>query len=193
MKSRSSSYHETEYPVDVSTDQEFCGKCKDVICNEMAIGCDGFCQLWYHPECVHIDNETYAAINDIADKPMIINVVLTELENQSKNNVALCGRIDNLTSNYQKLNTESEEGPSRFAEAEEKQPENKNITYSRIIRNCVLKSKTDEDNKVNENYEIDSNFEVHDSRKRTEKAQVMQRQEKHWLLGLSLGKNWIWH
>ncbi|KAG8330197.1 hypothetical protein J6590_068808 [Homalodisca vitripennis] len=138
MKSRSSSYHESEYPVDVSTDQEFCGKCKDAICNEMAIGCDGFCQLWYHPECVNIDNKTYAAINDISDKvkwfcadcevklemlfrkstkiddgcdwPSIINVVLTELENQSKNNVALCGRIDNLTSNYQKLNTELEEG-----------------------------------------------------------------------------------
>ncbi|KAG8324322.1 hypothetical protein J6590_095006 [Homalodisca vitripennis] len=57
-------------------------------------------------------------------------------------------------------------GPSRSAEVEEKQPDNKNITYSRIIRNSVLNSKTDEDNKVNENCEIESNFEVYVSRKR---------------------------
>ncbi|KAG8286342.1 hypothetical protein J6590_062159 [Homalodisca vitripennis] len=238
------------FKIYISTTSGFGG----LVVKALAIGSR---DLWYHPECVNIDNETYAAINDIADKvkwfcadcevklemlfrkstkiddgcdwPSIINVVLTELENQSKNNVALCGRIDNLTSNYQKLNTELVEvkashkalntlvsktwgikimdsmhepnttefpplkentyrihkntdisnnkktnssartlcqGPSRSAEVEEKQPDNKNITYSRIIRNSVLNSKTDEDNKVNENCEIESNFEVYVSRKR---------------------------
>lgn len=138
MKTRSGTNRKKENSVTENVESEYvCSKCNVPVPNEMAMICDGFCQEGFHSNCVDIDNEMFVLINDNTDKikwfceeclkklnmlfhkspkidescdwPSIINIVLTELETQSKNNVALCERIDILSERYEKINWDLKE------------------------------------------------------------------------------------
>lgn len=45
-----------------------CGACGDAVDESFAVGCEGFCDRWFHPECVNVTKDDYELINQLNDK-----------------------------------------------------------------------------------------------------------------------------
>ncbi|KAG8326435.1 hypothetical protein J6590_041118 [Homalodisca vitripennis] len=187
-RSRNNLEAETNMANTIENEEEsLCGKCNVPVSNEMAMGCDGFCQLWYHPYCVDIDNEMYAVINYIAVK---VKWYCEACNNKLKMLIRKSSKVDDRcrsTNHNVTNNIESSIASSTLCHTDRSQQtkpdavnttatRSNNITYSRVVRNSALGAKMGGNGTVSKNNDSDKDFVVYISRRR--KSAIKHAQER---------------
>ncbi|XP_054263812.1 uncharacterized protein LOC128987122 [Macrosteles quadrilineatus] len=126
---------------------ERCGVC-DESCereNDRAIWCDGYCKLWYHIECVNIEESDFVSINSLGNKikwlceacvkrfdavtksqsdlsgmdtGSMLQVILAEIENISKASLDMSHCVKILSENQDRFSEKIVKLDCRVAEVE---------------------------------------------------------------------------